>query len=599
MAKVLQQSDGVISFDILINGKKIKDVVEVIEISIQMEVNKITSATILIEDGGIIGSVNDPFSNSEGPDFIPGNDIEISLGYDNKRESAFKGIILSQRLMYKNGKSQLLITCKDKAVQMTKGRFNAIFQKEKDSDALKSIAGKYAGLESDIDDTSIVFPTLMQYNCSDWDFVVIRAELNNMIVLTDKNKLIVKKNNFKAAPEFEINATQYVIDIDLNLNSENIAGSFKMTAWDDKDQKEIVTSVSLNDSLNQGNISAKKLSEVLKNGDSNYYSSAQLSDDELKIWGESLANKAVLSKIQGKITVPGTTGILAGDPVSLTGFSSRFNGKAYISKVIHSLQNGGWLTSLYVGKSSNWHSFLPDIEDSPASGIIPATNGTQIAKVKQINEDPDGKYRVLVNLPAFSGTGQEYGIWARLAFPYASADAGFFFFPEVNDEVLVTFINNDPRNAVITGSLYNEKNKPKEIPDEKNQFKSIQSKSGIKIRFDDEDKILTVETPGGNSVTLDDKDKKITIKDISGNSVFMDDSGITMDSSKDIKLNAKGNVDISASGSINLTAKTDVKADGMNVQLTAKTGFTAKGNASAEISASGQTTVKGAMVMIN
>src|SRR5665648_157842 len=95
MAKVLQQSDGVISFDILINGKKIKDVVEVIEISIQMEVNKITSATILIEDGGIIGSVNDPFSNSEGPDFIPGNDIEISLGYDNKRESAFKGIILS------------------------------------------------------------------------------------------------------------------------------------------------------------------------------------------------------------------------------------------------------------------------------------------------------------------------------------------------------------------------------------------------------------------------------------------------------------------------------------------------------------------------
>lgn len=599
MAKVLQQSDGVITFDILINGTKIKDVVEVIEISIQMEVNKITSAIVLIEDGGIMGSVNDPFSNSEGNDFIPGNEIEISLGYDNKRQTAFKGIITSQGLMYKNGRSQLQITCKDKAVKMTKGRFNAIFQNEKDSDAIQSIVGKYAGLSSDIDATTLVHPTLMQYNCSDWDFVVVRAEMNNMMVLTDQNKLTVKKNDFSANPEFEINATQYVIDIDLSLDSENISGSYKMTAWDDKTQKEITTSVSLNDCLNQGNLSAKKLSEVVENGDFNRYSSVLLSNEELKIWGESMAGKAVLSKIQGKISIPGTTGILAGDNINLTGFSSRFNGKAYISKVVQTVQDGGWITSLSIGKPSHWHSSLPDIEDIPASGIIPSTSGVQIATVKQIHEDPDGKYRVLVNLPVFSGTGQENGIWARLAFPYASSDAGFFFFPEVNDEVLVTFINNDPRNAVITGSLYSGKNKPKETPDDKNQFKSIYSKSGIKIRFDDVDKILVIETPGGNSFTMDDKDKKINIKDISGNSVLMNDSGITLDSSKDIKLTAKGNIDLTATGGLNLKATSDLKGEGVNIELAAKAGFTAKGNASAEISASGQTTVKGAMVMIN
>jgi hypothetical protein len=37
----------------------------------------------------------------------------------------------------------------------------------------------------------------------------------------------------------------------------------------------------------------------------------------------------------------------------------------------------------------------------------------------------------------------------------------------------------------------------------------------------------------------------------------------------------------------------------LNVQATAQVGLTAKGTASAELSASGQTTVKGAMVMIN
>jgi hypothetical protein len=52
-------------------------------------------------------------------------------------------------------------------------------------------------------------------------------------------------------------------------------------------------------------------------------------------------------------------------------------------------------------------------------------------------------------------------------------------------------------------------------------------------------------------------------------------------------------------GAITLDSKADVKASGMNVQCEAKVGFTGKGNATAELSASGQTTVKGAMVMIN
>lgn len=598
MAKILQQPNGVISFDIQINGAKIKDVVEVFEIAIQMEINKIASATILIADGGAMGVANDTFTNSEGNDFIPGNEIEISLGYDSSRKPVFKGIIVSQGLMVKNGKSQLIITCKDKAVKMTKGRFNAIFQDKTDSDVIKSIVGKYS-IPITSDSTAATLPIIMQYNCSDWDFLMIRAEANSMTVLTDKNKLIVKKNDFNTEPKFEINASQFIIDIDLILNSENISDTYVMTAWDGKKQEITKTSVNLADGLSQGNITAKNLSAAIDNGDSKHYSSTPLSTDELKLWGESLANKAVLSKIQGKISVPGTTDISAGDFINLSGFSARFNGKAYVSKISHVIQEGNWITKLTIGKSPQWHSSLPDVEETFASGLIPASNGTQIAKVKKIVEDPDGNYRVLVTLPAFSGTGQDDGIWARLALPYVSADAGFFFFPELNDEVLVTFINNDPRYPVITGSLYSAKNKPKEIPDEKNQFKSIYSKSGIKIRFDDEDKILTIETPGKNVLILDDKNKTVSLKDISGNSVVMNDSGISMDSPKDIQISAYGNVNISATSNITLKAGADVKVDGLNIMNNAQVGFTGKGSATAEISASGQTTVKGAMVMIN
>ena len=79
----------------------------------------------------------------------------------------------------------------------------------------------------------------------------------------------------------------------------------------------------------------------------------------------------------------------------------------------------------------------------------------------------------------------------------------------------------------------------------------------------------------------------------------MDSSGITMKTPKDINLKADGNINLTATSNLAMKATADVTLDGLSITHNAKTSFTAKGNASAELSASGQTTVKGAMVMIN
>lgn len=598
MARGLKVQEGNVSFEIRINGSKIKDDVEISKIKVSAEVNKIASATVIMADGGAIGVVNAPFSNSEGSTFIPGNTIEIDLGYDDKRTNVFKGIIVSQRLRVKNGRSQLIISCKHKAVVMTSGRINAIFQESKDSDAIKSIVGNY-GIPLKMDVTKAPQPLLMQYNCSDWDFTVIRAEMNNMLVITDTNGLTIQNVDLKKSPEYQINSADNVIDIDLSLSADKLVKAYKLISWDDKEQKKNEVSMSLKDGLGQGNLSANKLSGVVNTNASNHYSSSSLSEEELKSWGNALIHKSVLSKIQGSVKVQGTANIDAGSIIGLANFSARFNGNALITKVIHEIKEGEWITGLTVGRPPKWQASLPDIQENAASGLIPAVNGIQIGKVKKIHEDPYGNYRILLSLPAFTGPGQNDGLWARLAFPYATNEAGFYFFPEIDDEVLVTFINNDPRFPVVTGALYNNKNKPKETPDDKNQFKSIRSRSGIEIKFDDEDKIVSVSTPGGNIFTLDDKKRKIAVEDISGNMLVMEEGGISLNSPKDIKLSAKGSVSISAASGISLDAKSDLKADAMNVELSAKASLTARGNASAEISASGQTTVKGAMVMIN
>ena len=109
----------------------------------------------------------------------------------------------------------------------------------------------------------------------------------------------------------------------------------------------------------------------------------------------------------------------------------------------------------------------------------------------------------------------------------------------------------------------------------------------------------TVTTPAKNKVVLSDKDKSILVQDQNNNKVELNPSGITIDSPKDIKISAQGTISIDAVGKIGITSQADVATKGLNVECSANVAFTAKGNASAELSASGQTTVRGALVMIN
>jgi type VI secretion system secreted protein VgrG len=224
-------------------------------------------------------------------------------------------------------------------------------------------------------------------------------------------------------------------------------------------------------------------------------------------------------------------------------------------------------------------------------------SGPQNAVVKD-NKDPDKLGRVKVNF--FWQESHLMSPWIRVAFPYAANERGFYFIPEMEDEVLVDFEGGDVEKPFVVGSMYHGKNKPpKKWPDNKNSFKGIVTKSNLRIEFDDEKKITTIDTPGGNKVVISDDEKSILLSDQNRNTVELKPSGITLDSPKDIKITSKSKITIDATSGVDISSVADVKVTGLNINQTANVSFTAKGNASAELSAAGQTTVKGAMVMIN
>jgi uncharacterized protein involved in type VI secretion and phage assembly len=176
--------------------------------------------------------------------------------------------------------------------------------------------------------------------------------------------------------------------------------------------------------------------------------------------------------------------------------------------------------------------------DIPTPGIFPAAHLAEVVDL----DDPQSLARVRVRLLNFDGVdGHDAPVWARVATPFAGNNRGTFFIPDVGDEVLVIFVNGDPRHPIVVGGLWNGSDTaPESISNGRNIKKVIRSKNGVKLTLEDQDgqEKFIAETPGGQKVTLKDGPGAILIEDSNGNSVKLETAGITVTASAKVTINA-------------------------------------------------------------
>lgn len=268
---------------------------------------------------------------------------------------------------------------------------------------------------------------------------------------------------------------------------------------------------------------------------------------------------------------------------------------------MHEIRGGSWQTRAEFGLPARG---IADVAAgaaaagaASAAGWLPGVAGLQIGAVARLEGDPAGAQRIQINIPVLRA--QTNGIWARLLQSHASKGFGAVHVPDVGDEVVVGYFNDDPSNPVVLGSLYSSNRAPPYPLAAQNDIKALVTRSKARIEINDADVIVTIQTPAENQIVINDKDKSILLSDQHGNSISMDAAGITIGSANDIVMTAKGKITADADMAIALTATADLVASGLNVTAQAQVAIACTGNASAELSASGQTIVRGAMVMIN
>jgi len=591
----LDDSDGVIKLTILSEGSEIDDVIPVVSVSINKTINKVPTAKIILLDGDMPDG-DFPLSNED--TFKPGSEITIKAGYGDSEESVFEGIVIRHGIKITGDNySRLVIECRDKAIAMTVGRNSANYIDSKDSDIISKLVSNHSGLSADVDATTTEYKELVQYYSSDWDFMLSRAEVNGLLVTVEAAKLTVKAPQTSETPELKVTYGDDLMEFHADVDARNQLSEVSGTSWDPATQAIIEEQVKPQTLNEQGDLASTDLAEVLNITSFALQTPVPLEKGALKDWATGQQIKSGLSRIRGRMKFQGSAKAKPGGLIELAGVGNRFNGNVFVSSVKHDISNGNWFTAVEFGMSPDWFAERRDLVAPPASGLLPGVEGLQVGVVMKLDGDPSSENKIQVSVPTLKA--ETEGVWARLANVYASNTFGTFFIPEIGDEVILGYLNNDPSNPIILGSLYSSKLAPPYELTADNYTKAVVTKSKLTVAFDDEKKIITINTPGNNKVVLSDDGKSILMQDQNDNKVELSDSGIVLDSPKDISITAKGKITIDATGEVGITSKADVKGEGMNVSLTANAGFTAKGSATAEVSASGNTTIKGAMVMIN
>lgn len=585
-------TDGPLGVSIKLSGTALADEVGIVSVHVENELNRIPSAIVVLDDGSIPES---EFPLMDSDDNKPGTEIEIAAFYGaNAEQTLFKGIITATRLRIRAATgSQLELTCRDKAIALADIRRTAASTQVKDSDVMSQIISD-AGLTADIGATNGPQTDIVQYDCTDWDFLRMLADRNGMTLAVDDGTITAAAPDPSAGAALTLTLGVDVLDFDARVDAVALEKTTSVTGWSTTDQAVTTQTSDAAASGSWGNATLTDLTGVT--GDrtrslTSPYAEGQLSLSDV---ASARSDRVSLASMQGRCSYVGSAAAGAGDTIELTGVGDRVGGTAFISGITHVLKDGHWTTTAQLGLPQGWRGDSFGAAAPAAGALIAPVHGLHVAKVLAIVDDGTNPVSdttmIKVSLPLIGETPAE--LWARYAQPYASNSAGIQFLPEVDDEVIVGFLSADPGAPVILGSLHSGSLVRTNDATEENELKTLTTLSGLAITFDDDKKILTAETPGGHSIVMDDDQKSITVTDLTGNTITMSDSGVAIDSTGTLDLTASGDISISSSGG-------DVTIEGNNVTASGNMGATVKGGSTAEISSGGQTTVKGSMVMIN
>ncbi|MEX1020460.1 MAG: VgrG-related protein [Litorilinea sp.] len=503
------------------------------------------------------------------------------------------------------GAHLLGIRAYDKSNRLHRNKVTRTFTNQSDSDIAKTIAND-AGLSPDVDVVADKHEYILQNNQTNMEFLAERAQAIGYQVFVQEGKLYFKKGSFR------LSGTPPVLNMGEELRSfhprhtaANQANKVRVVSWDWVKGERILKEVDTTNDWNMGGFTANGGATV-----KGAYAKADqwavitdspvATDAQATLLAEGLASDIGSEFVEAEGVAYGDPAIRAGMLIELKGIGKRYSGKYFITSATHVFNAYGYETHFMVsGRQPLTFNQLLANRNGQHGGSSRIT-GVVVGIVTDNNDTDQSLGRVKVKYPWLAGPNKAEiaSNWARLSSPMGGREnKGFFWIPEVDDEVLLAFEHGNPNRPYVVGVLWSAKNKPPThdkawVQEGRTLRRMIRTQSGHKIVIDDSTdspQILIQDKTEKNLILIDTKNNNIEVK---ATNDFVVEAG------RDIKMTAKGKVLVDAGGEMKHTAKGK-----LTIETTSNSMFKAGGMAdftspNTMIEGKGKMVVQGGMVEV-
>ncbi len=521
-----------------------------------------------------------------------GQPVEISVkaasqgGRSGSTATLIKGEITSLEPQFESFGSVILnIVGYDKAHRLHRGRKTRTFLKMTDSSIVSQLAQE-AGLTASVDATSIQNEYILQHNRSDWEFLQERAARVGYRLYVNDQTLYFKKSDTSPPAAPDLTWGEDLLRFQPRLTALQQSETVLVKGWNPKTKQGIVGRATTKTLVPQTGLGTDPGSAVGSFGAAEWVNTTSpvATQDEAQAMANALSNDASGRAIHAEGEALGEPQLVAGKKVKIEGIGTRFGGTYTVTAATHHYESDGTYTTRFTvsGREANTLYNLLSTGATTTNRI----DGVVIGVVTN-NNDSENKGRVKVKFPWLSD--EDESNWARIAAPMAGASRGFFFMPEVNDEVLVAFEHGDVNYPYVVGALWNGKDAPPlstYVANGKVTQRILQTTSGHQIILTDkagEESIKIVDKTGKNSILIDSTQNSITVQ-----------------AERDINVKCKGKMGFEAAQDITMESKTGkviIKGTG-GAEMTTPAQLKLAGTGGAEVSSTATMTVKGSIVQV-
>jgi uncharacterized protein involved in type VI secretion and phage assembly len=564
----------------------------VVEVTVENSLHLSDMATIMITDQELKWIDDNRFT--------PGAALKIEAGHGNKLTQIFAGEIVEiEPVFTKERAPYLLVRAFDKLHRMTYGRYMRAFVNKTDIDVFREVAQE-VGLSVDNQDAgglSTLHQSLIQSGQTNLEFLQKRAAALGFLFYIQDDQLRCKPPSSSSNP---INLQMYkdLSEFRPRLTTVGQVSEVKVRGWDQKTKKEVigrVTSSSARPEIGVSTSGGAMAKSAFHIDVSLTVSAGTLSDQgEAQKLAQAIADDHESRYIQAEGSTSGNPKIRAGVKVNVSKVGDRFSGSYFVTTSTHRFDlTSGYTTSFGVSgmQPNSLLSILAPNDSQSDSGNNQSSgsgNYTFAVGIVTDNNDPDKLGRVKLKVPMVADNFSSD--WARVVALDAGNKRGFYFIPEVNDEVLVCFLMGDINHPLVLGGLWNGQDTTPPTP-------SDAVASGKVVN-------RLIRSRTGHQILIDDTDDKggITIKDKNGNSIVLtiDQDKLTITSKGDMTLDATGNLTLKTAKKLSIEAADKGEIKAMGLSLDGKTSNTEVKGMGVKVDGGAATVdVKGSMINLN